>query len=161
MWLSTFWWEFLVLHPVGIKGRLQGENIQLYNLFSLVIRITWWMKLRGNLLPGHNALLFSISGRGCENWDKDITNKVVNTDAKRLIFKMHVKLLMDAQKHRMQKARHVKQRSTRQRPSMLGTPRFVKTFLGGEPTFTPDHHISRWVFTLPWNISTVLNFWHT
>ena len=29
-----------VLHPVGIKGHLQGENIQSYNLFSPVMMIT-------------------------------------------------------------------------------------------------------------------------
>ena len=33
-----------------------------HNLFSPVMIITWWMKLGGNLPPGHDALLFSISG---------------------------------------------------------------------------------------------------
>ena len=35
-----------------------------YNLFSPVMMITWWMKLGGNLPPGHDALLFSRSGTG-------------------------------------------------------------------------------------------------
>ena len=43
---------------------LQGENIQLYNLFSPVMMITWWMKLGGNRPPGDNPLLFAISGTG-------------------------------------------------------------------------------------------------
>ena len=52
------------LHPVGIWGHLQGKNIQSYNLFSLVIMITWLMKLGGNLPLGHDALLFLKSGHG-------------------------------------------------------------------------------------------------
>ena len=43
---------------------LQSENIQSYNLFSLVMMITWWMKLGGNLPLGHDVLLFSMSGSG-------------------------------------------------------------------------------------------------
>ena len=36
---------------------LQDQNIESYNLFG-------GMKLGGNLPPGHDALLFSISGTG-------------------------------------------------------------------------------------------------
>ena len=42
----------------------QGENIQSYNLFSLVMMTIWWMKLGGNLPLGHDALLFPIRGTG-------------------------------------------------------------------------------------------------
>ena len=48
------------LRPVGIWGHLQGENIQSGNLLSPVMRITWWMKLGGNLLLGHDALLAQL-----------------------------------------------------------------------------------------------------
>ena len=40
--LNSFWVG--VLRPVGIWGHLQGENIQLYNLFSPVMMITWWRR---------------------------------------------------------------------------------------------------------------------
>ena len=53
-----------VVRQVGIQGHLQGENIRLYNLFSPVMMITWWMKLGGNQPLGDNPLLFSISGTG-------------------------------------------------------------------------------------------------
>ena len=53
-----------VLNPVGIKGHLQGENIQSYNLFGPVMMITWWIQLGGKLPLGYDALLFSISGTG-------------------------------------------------------------------------------------------------
>ena len=62
--IFEFWIWVGALRPVGIWGHLQGENIQLYNLFSPVMMITWWMKLGGNRPPGDNPPLFSISGTG-------------------------------------------------------------------------------------------------
>ena len=60
----VFWVWVGGLRPVGMWGHLQGENIRLYNLFSPVMMITWWMKLGGNWPHGDNPLLFSISGTG-------------------------------------------------------------------------------------------------
>ena len=39
-----------------------GREHKLYNLFCPAMMITWWMKLWGNPPPGHDILLFSMSG---------------------------------------------------------------------------------------------------
>ena len=62
-WLIGWVSEWRVYAPSSSKVIFRAKTYS-HNLISPVMMITWWMKLGGNRPPGHDALLFSISGTG-------------------------------------------------------------------------------------------------
>ena len=62
--MVSFEFRLEVCTPCLQLRRSSGREQQSHNLFSPVMMITWGMKLGGNLPPGYDALLFSISATG-------------------------------------------------------------------------------------------------
>ena len=52
------------LYTLSASEAIFRARTNSHNLFSPAMMITWWMKQRGNLPPGHDALLFSVSDTG-------------------------------------------------------------------------------------------------